>query len=70
MNEIKKNSIVKIREGTKSYDGKRIPEFLYGINCYVIDVNGEMVTVGMDNHVIAVVKKPDLLLMKQSIEMT
>lgn len=70
MNEIKKNSIVTIREGVKSYDGKRIPELLYGINCYVIDVNGEMVTVGMDNHVIAVLKKSDLLLVKQSIEMT
>ena len=64
MNEIRKGSIVRIREGAKSHDGKRIIELLHGINCYVINVNGEMVTVGMDNHVIAVVKKPDLLLVK------
>lgn len=64
MNEIKKQSIVRIREGAKSYNGGKILDLFYNINCYVMNVNGDIVTVGIDNHEIATVKKSDLILVK------
>ena len=64
MSEIKKNSIVKLREGAKSYNGKRILDLFFNINCYVININGDMVTIGIDGHEIATVKKSDLILAK------
>ena len=64
MNEIKKHSIVRICEGAKSYSGKHIIDLFYGINCYVMAASGDVVTIGIDGHEIATVKKSDLILVK------
>lgn len=63
---IKKGSIVQLSPGVKSANGKRILEYLIGsnINMYVMDINGNNVTVGIDNHEVATVKSSDLILVK------
>lgn len=64
MKEIKKGDIVRIREGSQSYNGRRIPDILYSINCYVMSVNGDMITIGIDGQEVATVKILDAILVK------
>lgn len=62
--EIKKDSIVKIKKNAKSFTGKSISDLFFDINCYVMQLYGDATTVGVDGHEIATVKKSDLILVK------
>lgn len=61
---IKKNSIVKVKSGAKSYDGKPLARFVYFSNFYVMELVGNRAVIGIDGNVTAAVKTSDLILIK------
>lgn len=61
---IKKNSIVKVKSGAKSYDGKSLAGFVYSSNFYVMELVGNRAVIGIDGNVTAAVKTSDLILVK------
>ena len=61
---IKKSSIVKVKSGAKSYDGKSLAGFVYSSNFYVMELVGNRAVIGIDGNVTAAVKTSDLILVK------
>lgn len=61
---IKKSSIVKVKSGAKSYDGKSLAGFVYSSNFYVMELVGNRAVIGIDGNVTAAVKTSDLILIK------
>lgn len=62
--KIKKGSIVKVRQGAKSYDGKRLASFVYDWRFVVMELVGQRAVIGIDGNVTAAVKISDLILAK------
>lgn len=60
---IKVGSKVKVKPGTKTYDGKKLADFVYKETYDVIQVDGERVVIGKGKAVTAAVKKHDLILL-------
>ena len=61
---IKKSSIVKVKSGAKSYDGKSLAGFVYSSNFYVMELVGNRAVIGIDGNVTAAVKTSDLIVVK------
>ena len=61
---IKKDSIVKVKSGAKSYDGKSLAGFVYSSNFYVMELVGNRAVIGIDGNVTAAVKTSDLILVR------
>lgn len=63
--EIKKYSVVKLKNGAKNYDtGKALADFVYQNNYYVMEIVRDRVVIGIDGNVTAAVKLSDLILVK------
>ena len=62
--KIKKGSIVRVRYGAKSYDGKQLAGFVYETNFAVMELVGNRAVIGIDGKVTAAVKVSDLILVK------
>lgn len=63
--EIKKYSVVKLKNGAKNYDtGKALANFVYQNNYYVMEIVRDRVVIGVDGNVTAAVKLSDLILVK------
>ena len=62
--KIKKGSIVRVRDGAKTYDGKSLASFVFGNNYYVIELVGNRAVIGIGSDVTAAVKVSDLILFK------
>ena len=62
--EIKVGSIVKVKNGAKSYDGKKLADFVYNWRFVVMELVGNRAVIGIDGNVTAAVKISDLILVK------
>lgn len=63
--EIKKYSVVKLKNGAKNYDtGKALANFVYQNTYYVMEIVRDRVVIGVDGNVTAAVKLSDLILVK------
>lgn len=60
--KIKKGSIVRVRQGAKAYDGKRLASFVYDWRFVVMELVGQRAVIGIDGRVTAAVKVSDLIL--------
>lgn len=61
-NEIVVGSVVRLKEGAKTYTGSPLASFVYKRNHVVKSINGNRVVITYNGVVIAAVKKPDLIL--------
>jgi len=60
---IKVGSKVKVKPGAKTYDGKKLADFVYNTIYDVIQVDGERVVIGKGKAVTAAIKAQDLILL-------
>lgn len=63
-NQIKKGSIVKIKNNSKTYDGKKLADFVFSWRFVVMELVGNRAVIGIDGKVTAAVKVSDLILVK------
>ena len=64
VNDIKRGSIVKVRAGAKTYDGKPLADFVFSSKFCVMELSGDRAVIGIDSHVTAAVKVSDLILVR------
>ena len=60
--EIKVGSVVRLKEGANTYDGRSLSSFVYKRDHVVKSINGDRVVITFNGIVIAAVKKSDLII--------
>lgn len=63
-NAIKVGSVVKLKQGAKTYDGVGLASFVYNRNHKVKEIKGNRVVITYDGIVVAAVKLSDLIYIK------
>lgn len=64
VNKVKQGSIVRVKTGAKTYEGRPLADFVYSTKFYVMELSGNRAVIGIDSHVTAAVKTSDLILVK------
>lgn len=60
----REQSIVKVKSGAKDYNGRKLANFVYDTNFYIMELVGNRAVIGIDGKVTAAVNTNDLILIK------
>ena len=60
----RERSIVKVKDGAKDYNGRKLANFVYDTRFYIMEIVGNRAVIGIDGKVTAAVNTNDLILIK------